>query len=52
MLIWNRKSSGKDVPSGERSKDTINTILFADDLVLIALEYEDMDFMVRKLLEE
>ena len=29
----------------------VNTLLFADDQVLITQEYEDMEFMVRKLLE-
>jgi Reverse transcriptase (RNA-dependent DNA polymerase). len=30
----------------------IYTLLFADDEVLITQEYKDMEFMVRKLLEE
>ena len=34
------------------TQDTIYTLLFTDDQVLIAREYEDMEFMVRKLLEE
>ena len=33
-------------------KDTIYTLLFADDQVLLTQEYEDMEFMVRKVLEE
>ena len=40
------------VPIGDGSQDTIHTLLFADDQVLITQEYEDMGFMVRNLLEE
>ena len=40
------------VPIGDGSQDTIYTLLFADDQVLITQEYEDMEFMVKKLLEE
>ena len=39
-------------PIGDGSQDTICTLLFADDPVLITQEYEHMEFMVRKLLEE
>ena len=35
----------------EGSEGTIYTLLFADDRVLIAQEYEDMWFVVRNLLE-
>ena len=52
MLNWNRKCSGVGVPIGDGSQDTIYTFLFVDDQVLITQEYEDMEFMVRKLLEE
>ena len=37
---------------GEGLEDRIYTLLFADDQVLITQEYEDMEFMVRTLLEE
>ena len=40
------------VPSGDGSQDTIYTLLFANDQVLITQECEDVEFMVRKLLEE
>ena len=40
------------VPIGDGSQDTIYTVLFADDQVSITQEYEDMEFMVRKLFEE
>ena len=40
------------VPIGDGSQDTIYTLLFADDQVLITQGYEDMEFMARKLLEE
>ena len=40
------------VPIGDGSQDTIYTFLFADDQVLIMLEYEDMEFLIRKLWEE
>ena len=43
-LNWNRKCSGMGVPIGDGSQDTIYTILYADG--------QDMEFMVRKLLEE
>ena len=39
-------------PIGDGSQDTIHTLLFADDQVLITQEYEDMEFVVRKLSEE
>jgi hypothetical protein len=39
------------VPIGETSKGRIYTMLFADDQVLIAQECEDLEFMIRKLLE-
>ena len=50
LLNWKRKCSGIGVPIGDGSQDTI--LLFAHDQVLIAQEYEDMGFMVRKVLEE
>ena len=40
------------VPIGGRSQDTICTLLFSYDQVLIAQGYEDMEFTVRKLLQE
>ena len=40
------------VSTGEGSKDTIYTLLLADYEVLTTQQYEDMEFMVRKLLEE
>ena len=40
------------VPIGDGSQDTIYTLLFADDQVLTPQEYEDMELMVRTLLEE
>ena len=40
------------VPIGDGTQDTIYTLLFADDQVLITQEYEDMEFMIRKLLKE
>ena len=40
------------VPIGYGSQDTIYTLLFADYQVLITQEYEDMELMVRKVLEE
>ena len=40
------------VPIGDGSQGTTYTLLFVDDQVLITQEYEDMEFMVRKLLEE
>ena len=40
------------VPIGDGSQDTIYTFLFADVQVLITQEYEDMEFMVRTLLEQ
>ena len=40
------------VPIGDGSQDTIYTLLFTDDQVLITQEYEDMEFIVRKLLED
>ena len=40
------------VPIGNESQDIIYTLLFADDQVLITQEYEDIEFMVRMLLEE
>ena len=49
LLNWNRKCSGMGVPIGDKSQDTMFTLLFADDQVLIIQEYEDMEFMVRKL---
>ena len=36
----------------KKKKINIYTLLFADDQVIIKQEYEDMEFMVRKLLEE
>ena len=36
----------------DRSQDTKYTLLFADDQVSITQEYENMEFIVRKLLEE
>ena len=35
-----------------RTKDTIYKLTFEGDPVLIAQKYEDIEFMVRKLLEE
>ena len=32
--------------------DSIYTLLFADDQVVISQDYEDMEYMLRKLLEE
>ena len=52
LLNWNRKCSGMGAPIGDGSQDTICTLLFADDPVLITQEYEHMEFMVRKLFEE
>jgi Reverse transcriptase (RNA-dependent DNA polymerase). len=52
LLNWNRKCSGMGVPIGNGSQDTIYTLLFADDQVLITQEYKDMEFMVRNLLKE
>ena len=52
LLNWSRKCSGTGVPIGDKSQDTIYTHLFADDQVLITQEHEDMEFMVRKLLEK
>ena len=49
LLNWNRKCSGMGVPIGDGSQDTIYTLLFANDQVLITQEYEDTEFMVRKL---
>jgi hypothetical protein len=40
------------VSIGEISENTIYTTLFADDLVSIVQEYEDIEFMVRMLLEK
>ena len=40
------------VPIGDGSQDTIYTLLFTDNQVLITQEYENMEFIVRKLLEE
>ena len=40
------------LPIGEASEDKIYILLFANDLLLITQEYEDIDFMARKLLEE
>ena len=42
------------VPIGDGSQDTIQryAILFWDDQLFIIQEYEDMEFMVRNLLEE
>jgi hypothetical protein len=51
LLNWNKQCSRKGVPIGEGSEDTICTLLFADDQELIAQEYKDQEFMVRKLLE-
>ena len=43
---------GCSLPIGDGSRDTIYTLLFADDQVIVTQEYEDMEFMVRKLLED
>ena len=40
------------VPMGDGSQEIIYTLLFAGGQVLITQEYEDMEYMVRKLLEE
>ena len=48
LLNWNKKCPGMAIPKGEGPECTICTILFADDQVVIAQEYDDIEFMVRK----
>ena len=51
LLHSKKKCSGVDVPVGERLE--VKYILsFIDDQVLNALECEDMEILVRKVLEE
>ena len=40
------------VPIGEGLEDTIYTVLFVNDQVLITQEQEDVDLLVRKLLDK
>ena len=40
------------IPIGKESGDTIYALLFVEDQVIIAQEYEDLKYMFRKLLEE
>ena len=49
VLDWISKCSGMGMPFGN---DSIYTLLFADDKVVISQDYEDMEYMLRKLLEE
>ena len=49
ILNWLSKCSGMGIPVGNHS---INTLLFADDRIVIAQEYIDMEFILRKSLEE
>ena len=49
ILDWLSKCSGMGIPVGN---DSIYTLLFADDQVVISQDYEDMEYMLRKLLEE
>lgn len=46
---WKRKCSKMGQEIGE---NTIYTLVFADDQLLIADDYEDMEYMIRKLKEE
>ena len=41
-----------NVPSREVLEDTMYILLFADYQVLITQKFEDMEFIVRKLLEK
>ena len=40
-----------DVSIGKESEDILNAYLFAVEQVLNVEEYEDMEFMIRKLLQ-
>lgn len=49
LKIWNRKCNSMGVQVGERN---IQTLLFADDQVILAEDEEDAEYMLRKLVEE
>ena len=49
LKCWKMKCRGMGIPVG---KDTLYTLLFADDQVLIAGDRDDSSYMFRKLHEE
>lgn len=46
---WRRKCEGMGIPIGDR---TLYTLHYADDQVVIAQDYDDAEYMMRKLSEE
>jgi hypothetical protein len=49
LKTWSAKCKGMGTPIGEQ---TLYTLLFADDQVIVAADAEDVSFMTRKLKEE
>ena len=49
MEIWNRQCQNMGLRVGEY---TVHTLLFADDQVVIADDYDDLEYMTCKLFEE
>ena len=47
---WKRKCSGMGVPLGDL--ETLFTLCFADDQVVVAQDQDDAEYMMRKLVEE
>jgi hypothetical protein len=49
LKMWSAKCKGMGIPIGEQ---TLYTLLFADDQVIVAADAEDVSYMTRKLEEE
>lgn len=47
---WNRKCAGMGIKIGD--KNTLHSLLYADDQIVFAQDEEDMEYMLRKLKEE
>jgi hypothetical protein len=46
LKTWSEKCKGMGIPIGEQ---TLYTLLFADDQVIVAADAEDVSYMTRKL---
>lgn len=49
LKMWKRKCAGMGIPM---ENDTLYSLQFADDQVILAQDYEDLQYMTRKLIEE
>jgi len=49
LKAWKRKCKDMGIPL---NNTTLDTLRFADDQVILAQDYEDLEYLTRKLVEE